>query len=175
MRSGGGKGKGSAYERQICKQLSLWVTAGKRVDCFWRSAMSGGRATIAKRKGIDIRQSGDITAVSPEGHALTNRYFIECKHYRSLDLESFFIAGKGKLASFWKIALREARKHNKDPLLLVRQNRTPDLVITKPGALKRIVPIGPPGMSIRGYQNDFGNYEARRLEDVLSVAFDPKG
>jgi len=47
MRKGGGKAKGASFERDICRRLSLWVSAGKQEDVFWRSAMSGGRSTVA--------------------------------------------------------------------------------------------------------------------------------
>ena len=36
--------KGSEFEREMCKCLSLWWTDSKRDDVFWRSAQSGGRA-----------------------------------------------------------------------------------------------------------------------------------
>ena len=53
---GYGKQKGGEYERTVCKKLSLWVSNGTRDDIFWRSAMSGGRATLQRKKGIIISQ-----------------------------------------------------------------------------------------------------------------------
>ena len=81
MRKGGGKEKGSAYERAICKRLSLYVSKGKRDDLFWRSAMSGGRATLQAKKGKKAQaQAGDITSIAAEGNKLTSTFMIECKH-----------------------------------------------------------------------------------------------
>jgi hypothetical protein len=141
MRRGGGKNKGSAFERKICKQLSLWVSFGKQSDCFWRSAISGGRATVQHRKGVKVRQSGDIVSVSPEGHVLTNSWYVECKHVRSLDLASFILKRKGKLAKFWQTATREAEKHDKDALLIAKQNNQPVLVMATvfPSGVCRLV------------------------------------
>ena len=85
MRPGMGKAKGSAFEREVCKKLSLWITDGKMDDCLWRSAISGGRATIAHRKGKVVRQGGDICAVSLEGHVLTNKWYIENKHVKKME------------------------------------------------------------------------------------------
>jgi hypothetical protein len=51
MRKGGGKQKGSQFERDVCRELSLWVSHGKQEDVYWRSAMSGGRSTVAALKG----------------------------------------------------------------------------------------------------------------------------
>src|SRR4051794_4734956 len=108
MKKGGGKGKGSSYERYVCKVLSLWITNGEREDVFWRSAMSGGRATVQHRRGVSVRQSGDICAVAPEGHVLTDTLYIECKHVKKLGLDSFLIKGTGPLANFWDKAQKEA-------------------------------------------------------------------
>lgn len=121
MRKGGGKQKGAAFEREICKALSLWVTNGKRGDVFWRSAMSGGRATMFS----DVRQCGDICAVAPEGAPFTARYFIECKAYRDLQINSWLITGRGKLAEFWQETKDQARIHKREPLLIFRQNGLP--------------------------------------------------
>jgi hypothetical protein len=130
------KQKGSAFERKICVELSLWVTQGKQRDCFWRSAMSGGRATVQKRAGRSIRQSGDITAVAPEGHVLTNQFCIECKHVKKLDIASFILNNRGALAKFWKQACKQARDHLRQPLLIAKENGRDALVICRPHGLR---------------------------------------
>jgi hypothetical protein len=126
---GRGKRIGSKFERDTCKALSLWVSRGKHVDLFWRSAMSGGRATVARKKGIVVRQDGDITAVRPEGHVLTDKFFIECKHYKNLNFPAFFLKGQGILADFWLKAVEEAAISNKQPLLIAKQNNMPTVVV----------------------------------------------
>jgi hypothetical protein len=135
MRAGGGKQKGANFEREICKRISLWLTNGERDDCLWRSAMSGGRATVQMRKGNSIRQCGDIAAVSEEGIAFTNQWYVEIKHYKDLQLGSFFLCGTGNLFNFWRICVREAKKYNRDPMLIAKQNARPTIVITRPDAL----------------------------------------
>jgi len=134
MKRGGSKQKGGAFERWCCKHLSLWVSHGRKEDVFWRSAMSGGRATVGGRKGKDLaRQAGDITAVASEGHTLTNHYYIECKHVRDLCVHGLWLK-YGKLFGFWRIACTEARKHRRMPMLIARQNNYPTLVLIKQGA-----------------------------------------
>jgi hypothetical protein len=91
--------------------------------------MSGGRATIHVRKGDLNRQAGDIASISPEGHKLTDKYFIECKHYRDLKIAKFLLLDEGPLAVFWKVANREARKHQREPMLIARQNNFPTIAI----------------------------------------------
>lgn len=131
MRAGGGKRKGSKFERSICRELSRWITKGVREDVFWRSSISGGRATVALRKGIKVRQAGDICAVAEEGNAFCDQWFIECKHLKSLKLDSFLIQNTGRLAKIWKKVLKQAKEHNRDPMLIAQQNGWPPLVITR--------------------------------------------
>src|SRR5882762_8826232 len=133
MKAGGGKKKGSAFERKICKRLSLWVTNGEREDCFWRSAMSGGRATVQHRKGVGNRQPGDICSVAVEGHVFTDEWFPECKNVRDLAVDSFLLSNTGPLATFWVIAQKEAEKHGKIPMIIAKQNRGPIIVIAPVG------------------------------------------
>lgn len=126
------KVKGGNFEREIAKALSLWITNGQREDVFWRSAMSGGRATIAQGK---VRQCGDLCAVADEGWAFSQRWFVELKHVKKLALDQFMVKGTGPLANFWRITLREAKKYQREPMIIARQNGWPILVITKPGQL----------------------------------------
>lgn len=76
--------KGSAFEREICKQLSRWWSHGERDDIFWRSSQSGGRATQRSKKGLrTFGCYGDITAVDPIGQPLLQFVTIELKRGRS--------------------------------------------------------------------------------------------
>lgn len=138
---GSGKRKGTAYERKICNALSKWVSNGKRHDIFWRSAISGGRATTAYKKGqILSRQAGDICAVSPEGHDLTNLFYFELKHYRSLQLGHALIS-EGLLMKFWELTAGQAVIYDRKPVLIAKQNHFPTLIIVNEelGSTIRIV------------------------------------
>lgn len=80
MRRGGGSNKGSSFEREICKSLSLWWTDGKRDDIFWRTAGSGGRATNRARMGRSTAGAeGDLTATDPIGAPLLRLCCFELK------------------------------------------------------------------------------------------------
>lgn len=137
------RGKGAGFERNICRGFSWWVSGGKYIDLFWRTAMSGGRATVMKGK---VRQSGDITAVAPEGHCFTDRFFIECKHRKDLRLDIFILRGTGVIADFWRKTCKEANKFLlKIPMLVARPNGLPVFVIVPPKALDKFMvePIQP--------------------------------
>ena len=124
MKAGGGKAKGSSYEREIAKKLSLWLTAGKRNDCIWRTSNSGGQATVTK---FDT-QCGDLHAVRPEAQKFFDTFSLELKNYKALDILTFqsknFI-----LKKWWVQASTDAKRANKIPLLIVRINRRGDWLI----------------------------------------------
>lgn len=125
MKAGGGKQKGGQFERDVCKRLSYWISKGTREDIFWRSAMSGGRATV---HGMKVRQAGDICAVAPEGHAFCNKFFVECKHVKKLGLDQFIVKDTGPLATFWKKAHEQASKRGLHTMIIARQNGWPIMV-----------------------------------------------
>ncbi len=128
MRKGGGKSKGASFERDICKALSLWLSNGANEDHLWRSAMSGGRSTVAAAKGKRLAdQAGDISAITPLGHTLTSRFMIELKFYRDLGFPTLY-KQKGNLAKFWLTARKEAKRYDKLPMLIAKQNQQDILV-----------------------------------------------
>jgi hypothetical protein len=130
MKTGGGKTKGGAFERYCCKRLSVFVTKGARDDIFWRSAMSGGRATLQLRDDIINRaQSGDMTAIAPEGYDLCNRCLFEYKSYADLDIPQGFLKGTGLLHKFWRDTQRAALLYKKLPVLIAKQNYLPPVVL----------------------------------------------
>lgn len=63
--------KGSDFERQFCRRLSLWWTAGEDDSIFWRTSQSGGRATTRAKAGKRAdRHCGDLCAIDPIGEPL---------------------------------------------------------------------------------------------------------
>jgi len=75
-----GKGKGSSFERAICKELSTWWTNYEREDVFWRTSGSGARATTRSKSGQrTFGQYGDVQATDPIGQPLIDLCTIEIK------------------------------------------------------------------------------------------------
>lgn len=134
MRRGGGKSKGASYEREVCKQLSLWISRGLHEDIFWRSAMSGGRATVGFKSGKNhSSQVGDISLVSPLGSKLISAFAIEVKHYADLNFTGL-LTGKGNLLKFWTEINEQASRYGKLPMMFARQNRLlPTVCLTHSG------------------------------------------
>jgi hypothetical protein len=106
--------KGSSFERQICKTLSLWWTNGERDDVFWRTAGSGAMATSRRKRGsTTLLQHGDIQAVDPIGKPLTDLMTLELKRgYNQCTLSDMFDSprskGKQRFAKFIEQAQRSA-------------------------------------------------------------------
>lgn len=72
MKPGGGKSKGGAFERLICKRMSEWW--GDK-DAFWRSPGSGARGTVSKAKPF----YGDMSSPSSTGNGFISQVVVEMK------------------------------------------------------------------------------------------------
>ena len=133
------KNKGSAFERQVAKELSLWLTDGEREDTLWRSSQSGGRHTTLTYKGRDASsQAGDLSSIDRESHDFIETFLVECKHYKNLELPSLFFGGKRGIGQFYQKALKDAKEINKMPLLIAKQNFQPIIVATTAKGYKRL-------------------------------------
>lgn len=127
--------------------------------------MSGGRATVALRKGIDLsNQAGDLIAIDKMGVQLTGKFFIECKHRRDLNYERFFLFGKGKIGEFWKKARQQAKAHGRDPMMIVRGNGKPTLLIVAQNELKYCCCSAVPAVTTLGH-------DVYLFDDVMKTQF----
>ena len=110
----------------------MWVSHFKRQDIFWRSAMSGGRATLLSRnkRQKGFVQPGDITAVDPLGHIVTQLFCVEAKFYKDLFMFSPVWGDKGYMDLIWHKPLAEARAANREPMVVAKQNMKPALMLT---------------------------------------------
>jgi len=123
------KGKGNKFERDICKQLSLWWTNGENDAVFWRTASSGGRATQRGKKGKSTKnQHSDITANDPIGQSFVDLFVIECKKgYNKDSFADLFDCLSGSTPKYlkWIEGLRKSCKNSDSHywLLIVKRDR----------------------------------------------------
>lgn len=130
--------KGSTFERDIARKLSLWWTDGDRDDVFWRTSQSGGRASVRAKKGQKTHGSyGDIAAVDPIGEPLIQTVTIELK--RGYKKWSFLdIMDKSPKAAlqtfekFWK-QVKEDSKNAGTPysMIIFKRDRREPCVVTE--------------------------------------------
>jgi len=126
-----GKSKGNAFERKICKNISMWWSGGERDDIFWRTHSSGGRYTQRQKQDkMTYNQEGDITNTHPQGLDFIDNVIVECKHYRNINLWGIITGSKNKLIEWWDKLKDTAEKENKIPWLIVKENNKPILLIT---------------------------------------------
>jgi len=130
--------KGSNFEREICKQLSLWWTNDKRDDVFWRTSGSGARATTRnKTKQKTFGQYGDVQATDPIGQPLIDLCTIEIKRGYSkstfADLIEDSQTANAKPCMYEKFIQQARQDHKKANsstwLLIVKRNRRKAIII----------------------------------------------
>lgn len=137
--AGASKQKGAAFERLICRKLSMWISRGTNSDLFWRSAMSGGRATVAwTKKDKTVKSSGDITATDAAGYLFTAAFSVECKSYKDYTLDALIFNRKGGLPEFWRQCRRDANRSMKQPLLIVKKNNYQEIVCVSATGMKML-------------------------------------
>lgn len=129
------KGKGSSFEREIAKRLSLWWTNGKRDDVFWRTDNSGGRATSRRKQGKEtFGQSGDLQATDPIGQRLLDFVSIEIKRgYAKNTVADMLDKAPNAAIQAWELWVIQASSdalHGKSQgwMLITRRDRRRTLV-----------------------------------------------
>jgi hypothetical protein len=127
MRKGGGKGKGSGFEREIAKKIvkSFKKFEIKQREC-WRSVLSGGHIISAG----DLYMSDRLMKLFP--------YAVECKFYRRVDWWHFLMPyhKKRKTWKEWQWlgqAVEGAAKiKGLKPILIIKANHGPTIVVSPP-------------------------------------------
>ena len=122
MRKGGGKAKGSAYEREIAKTLTKWCSGQDKEYWFWRSPSSGAVSTITEGNG---EIAGDIIALKPEGTFLTSKFSIEVKvGYPTSNFHKHLKKVKNdEIRDFWSQCCNDADRADKLPMLIYKKKQ----------------------------------------------------
>lgn len=128
------KKKGNTFEREIAKKLSLFLTDNKDEYACWRTASSGGMATINQYKNSKSLkdQSGDIKQVIEKGiyknlDDFFDNYFVECKSLKDFDLS---IPYTKEILDIVSQLENEKKQCDKFIFLVVKRNRRKTLLLT---------------------------------------------
>ena len=178
MRAGGGKSKGSAFERAVGKQLSLWLTYNERPDIFARNVLSGGTFTRAvKAGGKSSHMPGDLMAAHPLAFEFLAHMLVECKHMASLSLENYLFDANGSspMSRIVALAQSQAEKANIDFMIVAKQNRRDPIVLVQAPigrALLAAIPSGRGGYRILPTHHFLhkGHICIMRLDDITMRA-----
>lgn len=117
-----GKGKGSAWERDVAKTLTKWLTGSEKPYVWWRAPSSGAMATISEE---NKEISGDIIALRPEGAFLTDKFSIEAKvGYPTSNFHKHLKKVKNdEIKGFWVQACNDADRAGKLPMLIYKKKQ----------------------------------------------------
>lgn len=126
--------KGSQYERDISRKLSLWWSQGAADDWFWRTDTSGGRATTRAKSGLATANAvGDLSSRTEEGALLLREYVIEIKRgYNDIEILPLLDKDNNKSNHFvvwWKKLTGEAQATQRKPLLIFRRDRAQACIV----------------------------------------------
>ena len=117
--------KGSKFEREVCKLLSLWWSNQKDEDIFYRTAGSGARATVRRKQGKRTADSAaDMMSTHESGKPLTKACLFEMKSGYSDKHKittSKKTGKKGVTHSRYGIevlTILDKQEYHKDPILL---------------------------------------------------------
>lgn len=150
MKPGAGSKKGPPFERDICRQLSIWWTRddkdGSKDGIFWRSPGSGAVATWRAKSGkkTDFMDE-DVSLLNPVGEAFLKTCVVEIKRGYSAGKSSRFDVltivdtkslSKGIFFNFWIKLSEKAYDLHKNPLLIFRRDRKYSCVCCRPSLVK---------------------------------------
>ena len=137
MRVGGGKAKGSQWERDCGKAISLWLTHGERPDIMSRNVLSGGSFTNAENAGkVSSRMPGDMMAAHPLAFRFLSRFSVECKFLKDIGLLQYLLDPRmqNPLAIIIALARRQAKAINCEFMVIAKQDRR-DAIVFVDGAV----------------------------------------
>lgn len=123
------KKKGNNFELDISKKLSLWWTDNERSDVFYKTTNSGGIYTI-NEKTMYKNDAGDIKSIDVDSKAFTDYFIIECKSYEDINLWSIVTESNDLIGEWWDKLLIDCNLQEKTPLLIIKQDYKPILLIT---------------------------------------------
>ena len=146
MKAGGGKRKGSKFEREICGALSLWWSKQAHDDYFWRTASSGGRSTARSKKGKTTANScGDICATDPEGAPFLKVFAIEVKSgYNKFSIQDILDAPPKAAKQVYEEWIEQAKESSRQSgslswLVIFRRDRREALAMLPSSVFYRLL------------------------------------
>ena len=140
---GKGHGKGSSFERELCKQLSLWWSYGSTNDIFWRTAGSGAMAKNRSKKGGQaFGQYGDVQATNPTGQKLIDICSIEIKRGYNKDcfahiLDKKYHTAQQAYEKFIQQATEDASNANARTWLLIAKRDRRQALVFMPNKFRK--------------------------------------
>jgi len=170
--------KGSQFERDVCRQLSLWWSNGTNDDIFWRTQTSGARATVRDKQGKrTFGQYGDVQATDPIGQPLLNNLSIEIKRGYSKSsfadmVEASDTAAIQQFDNFIGQAVRDSRKAGVSFWWLITRRDRKEIWLTIPKTLYMRLSKRDTGLKT-SIPKVLVSYHSKALETELRIVMMP--
>lgn len=173
MRPGGGKPKGSSFEREIARTLSLWWTRDERDDIFARTMSSGAWGTGRAKQGKKTaNQYGDLQAIDPLGQPLIDICCFELKvgygNWSFLDMIDRRTKSGTVIEEFLTQAMRSGELARRHPVLIAKRDRR-ETVIIMPKRLAVWLSAKGPSNEIIFYTKETGVWHCWRLFQFMRL------
>lgn len=142
MKPGGGKAKGNGFEGTIAKKLSAALPLN-----FIRSPGSGARVggknfeKIGAMFGAEALKifNADVVPINEKEEKLQFNFSIECKFYATQDHFTSLFAGTSNVYKWFDEAVVDAKKVERQPILIWKWNHTPIFVAVHASKLNQVV------------------------------------
>jgi hypothetical protein len=127
VKPGRGKQKGSEFERNICRELSLWISDGRYKNVFRRN-------TFTQTGDLIVNPALKDEKIRELALKFLDMFNVECKSYKNIDLLAELDVGEGRrktteLESWWKQCCEDAVNSRKYSLLVIKRNRYKPYVV----------------------------------------------
>ena len=139
-KSNKGKSKGSSFERDGCKRLSLWWTSGASDQVFWRNS-----GFLARGPGCKEHQYGDLHAIDAEGSWFAKNVNVEFKFYKDLRILEIVDKPSKKhvlLLRHWEQCVGDAEASDREPMLVAKRNFAEPFVVCHSDLAQHLVEAG---------------------------------
>lgn len=133
MKKGHSKSKGSGFEREIAKMLSLFWSDQKHKDLCWRSTSSGARGTV--QRTATKAYHGDLASTSPLMDNFFETFCLELKFYKDVDISEVLRGCKSKILTWWTQCKKSAVLSHRIPILIYKSNNRPIYLVCDHRAL----------------------------------------
>lgn len=129
------KAKGKGFEGEIAKTLSTKFAPYQFKRVLHSGAILGGKnvANIGQySEALANLFVGDVVCVNEADHDKIFRFNVECKFYKTPEtLDNFLGITNSNLGKWFEESVVDAKKVNKEPLLIVKWNRSSIYCVTR--------------------------------------------
>jgi hypothetical protein len=133
VKPGAGKPKGNWNEWETARALSKWLTNGQDSSQLVRSVQSGGSTILRSVSNSRPEyQVGDLAPNGEKGEEFRRKFGVECKHTAlEPDWTHHYTCKVWEVETWWKKINEECEPHRLQPLLIMKKNRSPWVVMMR--------------------------------------------